>query len=148
MKKPGLKNHNLNGYLTTESSFVFSMCILLYFLIIMAGLLLFARCLTSQNDYIIGMRGARFTEAGDAYGEVIYGMERFDARPYMMERLRKAGQSYIVYRQSTERAAIDAGAVRVRTTGGGRVGRNICDKRIGIVNPIEGIRAERGGGTE
>lgn len=146
--KPVRMKKTLNGYMTTESSFVFSMCILLYFLIIMAGLLLFARCLTSQNDYIIGMRGARFTEAGDAYGEVIYGEERFDASSYMRSRLRAVGQHYIVYKQSTESAEVLSDVVAVHTKGGGTIGKNECSKRIAIVNPIETLRSERSGGME
>ena len=138
----------LNGYLTTESAFVFSMCIMLYFLIIMAALLLFARCLTSQNDYIIALRGARFTDAGEAYGEVIYGDEKFDAVSYAEERLNRVGQTYPVYRQESSAVRIDPSSVTVSTRAGSRIGTNECVKHLSVNNPIGKVKAERGGGME
>ncbi len=148
MKRKKEDKKKLNGYLTTESAFVFSLCIMLYFLIIMAALLLFARCLTSQNDYIIALRGARFTDAGEAYGEVIYGNGKFDAASYVRERLNRAGRTYPVYAQERSEVRIDPSSVTVRTFAGSRIGNNECEKRLSVNNPMDKVKAERGGGME
>lgn len=65
------------GYLTVESSFVFSIILILYYLIVIAAFTLFSRCYESQKEYILNLNQARITNEGNENHEVIY-----DRLPY------------------------------------------------------------------
>ncbi len=128
---------HFNGYMTVEASFVFPLLILLYFLVVMTGFLLTSRCLTSQNDSILALRGARFTDGCEGYGEVIYGREEvFDVGAYILPRLQKIGQTYPVYTQKSGTYGNTGELSVVTTEGGGRIGANHCVKKIRILDPI------------
>lgn len=134
-----MKKDYYNAYFTVEGSFIFPMLMLLYFLIVMAALLLFARCLTSQNDYILALRGARLSYGAEDYGEVIYGEsgDSFAVSGYVLKRLKAVGNTYPVYTQLSSGFEKD-GAYAVLTTGAGsKIGRNDCVKRVKIINPTK-----------
>ena len=65
------------GYLTIESSFVFSIIIILYYFMVIGSFTLFSRCFQSQKEYILNMNEARITNESDENREVIY-----DDAPY------------------------------------------------------------------
>lgn len=62
----------LKAYMTIEASFVFSILIVLYYLIVMASITLFFRCIDGNKMYISELREARLTYKEGSYGEVIY----------------------------------------------------------------------------
>lgn len=72
----------VKAYLTVEGNFVFSMILFLYYFILMIAFVMFARCLKSQNDFIKGIRDARFTYESVLYNEVIYEMTEDDPDTY------------------------------------------------------------------
>lgn len=63
----------LNAYLTVEASYIFSIIIALYYLIIVLAFYLFAGCINSQNLFFESLHTARFTYSSTMYNEVIYG---------------------------------------------------------------------------
>lgn len=65
------------AYLSIEAEIVFSIIIVLYYLIVILAVTLFSGCIRSQNTFIEDLRRVRFTNESEEYGEVIYGlMER------------------------------------------------------------------------
>ena len=78
----------ISAYMSVESSVIFSIVIMLYYLVIISSMLLLDRCLLAQNDYIVALRGALFSDGREEYGEVIYGEETsFDRKNYVESRL-------------------------------------------------------------
>lgn len=137
-------DERLNGYLSLEADFLFPMILFIYYLVIMSSLLLMCRCLNSQNNYIVGMRGASFTRGEEEYGEVIYGTDRsFDRRGYAMSRLDRAGRMYVAFPVSNGECTDTGRLFIVETNAGSRIGRNDCIKECMMINPVRRIREQR-----
>lgn len=83
------------GYFTIEAAFILPVVLFLYLLIILTALFLYCRCVISQDNFLIGMRAERFTDAEENYGEVIYG-EKEEGSWY--------GKEYIESRMERKRA--------------------------------------------
>ena len=56
------------GYFTVEASFILPLVLFLYLLIILAALFLYCRCMISQDNFLLGMRGERFSELVASFG--------------------------------------------------------------------------------
>lgn len=63
----------LKGYMTVEATYIVPIVLVIYMMFIMCGFYLYDRCVISQDNYLIALRGSRFTEAAENYGETIYG---------------------------------------------------------------------------
>lgn len=61
-----------NAYMTVEGSFLFSMILGLYYLMIILSLILFAKCINSQRDYLKAFYEIRFTMNSEENHGVIY----------------------------------------------------------------------------
>ncbi|MCR4787022.1 MAG: hypothetical protein K5888_00400 [Lachnospiraceae bacterium] len=134
----------LNGYMSLEAGYLFPILLFIYYLVILSSLLLLVRCLTSQNDYIVGMRAASFSRGEEEYGEVIYGTdEGFDAESYAISRLEMADRMYVAFPTKSIECISSGGSFSVRTYGGDRIGRNDCSKECIIVDPVGRIREQR-----
>ena len=140
----GSHTERMEAYLTVEAAYCFSLLIFLFFFLIMASLLLFVRCLTSQDDYIIGRRGSGFTDYGDAYGEIIFGeYEGTDTANYVQDRLMTAQERYPVYKALSISFEKGPETAVVYTESKSRIGANDCRKRITVMNPMETVREKR-----
>lgn len=135
-------NKKLKGYLTLEASYVMPIVLLLYVLIILSGFYLYDRCVISQNNSLLALRGSRFTDAADNYGEVIYGdMEMGSCdESYLLTRLDYKERFYPFYTSVGKSASIQDGKIVIATEG-------IYDlkitKKAEQINPIEIIREVR-----
>ena len=143
------------GYFTVEASLIMPLVLFLYLLIILAALFLYCRCAISQDNFLLGMRGAGFTWGAEDYGEVLYGeipatnpaagkgMDRWDAEGYVMERLHYKRRFYPFFpTQSGEYRELGE-SVLVATGQKGLDGA--VEKRVWKLNPVEMIRKGRGG---
>lgn len=135
-------NKKLKGYLTLEAAYVMPMVLLLYVLIILAGFYLYDRCVISQDNSLLALRGSRFTVAYENYGEVIYGdmnMESCD-ESYLLTRLDHKERFYPFYTSLDKSVLIQNGEIVIATEG-------LYDLKIAKkaeqINPIEIIREVR-----
>ena len=136
---------NMKGYLTVEASFVMPIVFFLYILIILCGFFLYNRCVMSQNDYLVAFRGGRFTEAGENYGEVIYGdmMLREPDRQYMETRLEYQMRFYPFCHVEGTRTIWNNQQIIVETAGyEGALRIKKKSEQINIVSLIERIRCQ------
>ncbi|MCR4990315.1 MAG: hypothetical protein K6A38_05555 [Lachnospiraceae bacterium] len=132
------------AYLSLEGSFLFPMIVLVYYLIISASLLLLNRCLTAQNNYVIGMRAASFSMSAEKYGEVIYyDISGFDRSGYALDRLYRIKDSYPSF--PVERNECDSYGqdVFIRTYAGSIIGRNDNMTECHGIDPVSKIRGLR-----
>ena len=137
-------DEKLNGYMSLEADYLFPIILFIYYLVIMSSLLLMCRCLNSQNNYIIGMRGASFTRGEEEYGEVIYGTDdRFNKSEYAMSRLDKAGSMYVAFPVTNGECAVNGRYFIVETHAGSKIGRNDCTKECVMIDPVSRIREQR-----
>ena len=137
-------NEKLNGYMSLEADYLFPIILFIYYLVIMSSLLLMCRCLNSQNNYIVCMRGASFTRGEEEYGEVIYGTDEvFDKESYADTRLALAGGMYIAFPVMTRECGISGNSFYVVTHSGSRIGRNDCEKNCIRIDPVRRIREQR-----
>lgn len=134
---------SLKGYMTVEASYVMPIVIFLYLLIILCGFFLYNRCVMSQNNYLLALRGSRFTEAGNNYGEVVYGdmNEKAPDQQYLDARLQYKMQFYPFCREQESRVEIAPKRVIVETEGyGGALKIKKESERINIAAIIERTR--------
>ena len=127
-----------NGYFTIEATFIMPIILFLYLLIISAALFLYCRCAISQNNFLLAMRGARFTWGEDNYGEAIFGAEKSDkwqAEDYIQERLVIRRKSYPFYPSCDEEYVI----VQTRQ----KASKQVIEKKVQKLNPVEMIREGR-----
>ena len=123
---------------------MFPIILFIYYLVIMSSLLLMCRCLNSQNNYIVGMRGASFTRGEEEYGEVIYGTDDvFDKKGYAMSRLELAGKMYVAFPVMSKDCYLSGDNFVIETHAGSRIGRNDCIKECMMINPVRRIREQR-----
>ena len=134
------------GYFTVEASFILPLVLFLYLLIILAALFLYCRCMISQDNFLLGMRGERFSEGKTGYGEVIYGTAEADhwrAEEYVEERM-LGRRKYYPYFGTTEGRFEEVGEkVMVRAVQRGSA--KSIQKELYKVNPIEIVRERRKG---
>lgn len=85
------------GYFTIEAAFILPIVLFLYLLIILTALFLYCRCVISQDNFLIGMRAERFTDAEENYGEAIYGQKEkgsWNVKDYIKNRIERKYQYY------------------------------------------------------
>ena len=134
------------GYFTVEASFILPLVLFLYLLIILAALFLYCRCMISQDNFLLGMRGERFSEGKTGYGEVIYGTAEADhwrEEKYVEERL-LGSRNYSTYFGSTE-GTFDEEEQKVVVRAVQRGSAKSIQKELYKVNPIEIVRERRKG---
>lgn len=64
-----------NGYFTIEAAFILPIVLFIYLVIILSAMFLYCRCVISQDEFLLSMRGGRLTLGEEKYGEAIYGSE-------------------------------------------------------------------------
>lgn len=132
-----------NGYLTVEASFILPIVLFLYLLIVLCGFYLYNRCVISQDNYLIALRGSRFTQAGSNYGEVIYGnMDGVSPdRQYLEHRLAYKSQFYPFCYAESKKISIYRDSISVLITGyKGTLNIRKKAERLNIIKIIEGTR--------
>ena len=135
---------DLNAYMSVEGSVLFSMTIFIYYLVILSSGLLMTRCLTSQNNYIIGMRTASFSYGSEEYGEIIYGQDKeFDAQGYGLKRLNTVDKMYIFVKTSEKSCIVSPSEVVISTGGKLKIGSNNNETVCTRINPVRRIRELR-----
>lgn len=67
-----MEGKKYNAYMSLEMSFIVPLLISLFYVTVLAGIILFSRCINSQNMFIEELRNDRLTLRSGAYGEVIY----------------------------------------------------------------------------
>lgn len=131
------------GYMTVEAAYVMPIVIFLYALIIMSGFYLYDRCVISQDNYLLAFRGSRFTFAGEAYGEVIYGdreQEGFREK-YIESRIQYKKEFYPLYKMEGKTVETEGNKIIVST--GGFKGMLKMTKKADKLNPMDIIRETR-----
>lgn len=137
-------NKSWNGYLTVEASLIMPLVILIYLLMILCGFYLYNRCVISQDNYLLAFRGSRFTDAGNNYGEVIYGeMGQDDDRnhQYILERMEYKSRLYPFCNVNQQKAE-ETGNKMVVTTSGYK-GTLMIKKEAEKINILEIVRKAR-----
>lgn len=137
------KGKGLKGYMTVEAAHVMPIVLLLYLLVLTAAFLLYDRCVTSQDYYVLALRGSRFTEAGEHYGEVIYGrMQETDVmQTYLTARLHRR-RSYSLYeRKETKMVETEKNAIRIFSLEAS--GALFMKKEAERINPLGKLKESR-----
>lgn len=67
------KSIKMYGFLTIEASLLIPLILGIYLFLLFTSFYLYNECVLQQDIYVIGLRGSRFTDWEDGYGEVIYG---------------------------------------------------------------------------
>ncbi|MDD6491764.1 MAG: hypothetical protein PUG54_06000 [Firmicutes bacterium] len=132
------------GYFTIEATFILPIILFLYLLIISAALFLYCRCAISQNNFLLAMRAARFTQGEDYYGEIIYGNTKdgsWQAEDYVKERLTQIENHYPFYPARGGECKVDEGYALVET--GQRSSKLLITKKVQRLNPVEMVRKGR-----
>lgn len=134
------KNQSVKGYMTVEAAYVMPIVLFLYVLILTAAFSLYDRCVTSQDFYVLALRGSRFTVADENYGEVIYGnrQETDGIRSYLTDRLNRR-RSYSFYRRK-EAAKIKTEGNTVCIFSSGTSGALFMKKEAERINPVENLK--------
>ncbi len=137
-------NKSWNGYLTVEASLVMPLVILIYLLMILCGFYLYNRCVISQDNYLLAFRGSRFTDAGNNYGEVIYGeMCQDDDRnhQYILERMEYKSRLYPFCNANQQKIEETGNKMVVATSG--YKGTLMMKKEAEKINMLEIVRKAR-----
>lgn len=130
--------------MSLEADYLFPIILFIYYLVIMSSLLLMCRCLNSQNNYIVGLRGASFTRGEEEYGEVIYGTDNvFDKEGYAASRLDQAGRMYVAFPVMSRDCYLSGSCFVVETHAGSKIGRNDCIKECKVIDPVRKVREQR-----
>ncbi len=132
------------GYFTIEASFIMPVVLVLYLMIILAALFLYCRCVISQDNFLLGMRAARFTWGEEGYGEVFYGdcgKNAWNAEQYVQTRLAQRKRYYPLYPTESGVCRISEGCVLVET--GQKGSRDKIAKNVQALNPVNIIREGR-----
>lgn len=133
-----------NGYFTIEASFVVPIILCLYLSVVSVALFLYDRCLVSQDSFLLGMRMATFTGAGESYGEVIYGNAEetaFSKESYVAERWEMRRSYYS--RNEWEKLICMTGKDYLQISVCGKTDTNRIYKKLQILNPVKEIREGR-----
>ncbi len=136
-----MEDKKCNGYFTVEASFIMPLVLGLYVLIISSAILLYNRCVISQDCFLVAMRANRFTWAEDNYGEIIYGDGQSNWYPeaYAVDRLQKKDRLYIGSGEKDIQCVSEKDCVWVKYEG---MGVNI-QKVFQQNNPVKVIREGR-----
>lgn len=131
----------ISAYMSVESSVIFSIVIMLYYLVIISSMLLLDRCLLAQNDYIVALRGAMFSDGREEYGEVIYGEENsFDRKNYVESRLGNMGNMYVFFPIKERKVILTNQSLVLSESSKGNIGKNEYDCECRLINPVMRIR--------
>lgn len=134
----------LKGYFTVEASFIMPIVLFLYLAVLTAALLLYNRCVVSQDCYLLGLRGARFTWAEESYGEVIYGEARLSGwqrEDYVTDRWQRKSAYYLGGNSPELSCIVENHSVWIRACG--KDVSQTIEKQVDILNPVEWIRERR-----
>lgn len=133
------------GYFTVEASLIMPIILFFYLLIILTALWFYCRCAISQDNYLLAMRAAQFTAAGEGYGEVIYGERgEFSPQTYVEERLHLKRPYYPFFGTREGGCQITGNRVIVWTRGEERKGRRVeIAKEVNRLDPVQIIREGR-----
>ena len=134
----------IKGFMTVEASFLMPLILFLYLAILWAALILYDRCTLSQNCFLLVMRGANFTRAGENYGEVIYGDAEFtgkDKENYITDRWQKQNRLYVGRQERQMQCIANNISVRITVDDKG-IGQRI-NKKADILNPVKQVREGR-----
>lgn len=137
------KNKSLRGYMTVEAAYVMPIVLFLYVMILTAAFLLYDRCVTSQDYYVLALRGSRFTDADEYYGEVIYGkMQETDImREYLTGRLHRRKSYSLHRRKETKEVETEGNLVRIFSVEDS--GTLFMKKEAERINPVERLKESR-----
>ncbi len=133
-----------NGYFTIEAAFILPIVLFIYLLIILSAMFLYCRCVISQDEFLLSMRGGRFTWGEENYGEVIYGSEQevfWSAENYVQERFAAREGSYPFYPQEKVQCKMDSEVLTMKVVQKGSNKEII--KQVQKINPIKMIREGR-----
>lgn len=139
-----MKFKKWNGYFTIEASFIVPMILCLYLLVVSVALFLYDRCLISQDGFLLGMRAATFTCAGESYGEVIYGNAggtAFSKEDYVTERWEMRRPYYLENKWG--KLVCITGKDDIQISFCGITDTNRINKKLQILNPVKEIREGR-----
>lgn len=134
----------LRGYFTIEASFVMPIVLFLYLAVLTAAILLYNRCVVSQDCYLLGLRGARFTRASENYGEVIYGDDRvsdLQRENYIVDRWNRKSVYYLGDTLPELSCVVENQSVLIRA--GIKEDLQVIEKQTAILNPVKWIRERR-----
>ncbi|MBD5547661.1 MAG: hypothetical protein HDQ97_09715 [Lachnospiraceae bacterium] len=132
------------GYFTVEASFIMPIVLILYLLIILSALFLYCRCAISQDNFLLAMRAAEFTEGNENYGEVIYGLEEdgfWQAQEYVEERMEDRKIFYPFFPTEAGKCIIKEDCILVQT--GQKGTKDFIIKITQRWNPVRIIREWR-----
>ncbi len=132
------------GSFTIEASFIMPLVLFLYLLIILTALFLYCRCAISQDTFLLAMRGERFTQGEEHYGEVIYGLqdeEFWQPQKYIEDRIERRKEFHPFFPAELGSCIIsqDAVLVQIRQRGS----NNFIKKESQKWNPVLMIRKWR-----
>lgn len=133
-----------NGYFTIEAAFILPIVLFIYLAIIFSAMFLYCRCVISQDEFLLGMRGGRFTWGEENYGEVIYGSEQkafWSAENYVQERFSARRKSYPFYPQEKVQCRINSEILTMQVVQKGSDKQIV--KQVQRINPIKIIREGR-----
>ncbi len=132
------------GYFTIEAAFILPVVLFLYLLIILTALFLYCRCVISQDNFLIGMRAERFTDAEENYGEVIYGQkekESWYGKDYIESRMKRKRVYYPFFPPQEERCGMYEKNVIIESRQKGSA--EAIKKMIWKANPVAYIRERK-----
>lgn len=129
------------GAFTVEASMIMPIVLFLYLSILTVSLLLYDRCVGSQDCFLLGLRSARYTYAEENYGEVIYGEEScVEVKAYVQERWKRRGQYFQGKQKWNISCEENEGDVRVGIDAGEVL---VLEKHVKKINPVDVIRERR-----
>lgn len=65
-----------NGYFTIEAAFILPIVLFIYLVIILSAMFLYCRCVISQDEFLLSMRGGRLTLGEEKYGRLFMAVRR------------------------------------------------------------------------
>lgn len=133
-----------NGYFTIEAAFILPVVLFIYLLIILSAMFLYCRCVISQDDFLLSMRGGKFTWGEENYGEVIYGSEQepfWQAESYVQKRISDRNGKYPFYSQEKVKCRINSEVFSIQASQKGSEKQIV--KQVQRINPIKIIREGR-----
>lgn len=133
-----------NGYFTIEAAFILPIVLFIYLVIILSAMFLYCRCVISQDEFLLSMRGGRLTLGEEKYGEAIYGSEAeafWSIENYVQERFSSRKESYPFYPQKKVQCQIDNKTITIKVVQKGSNKEII--KQVQRINPIKIIQEGR-----
>lgn len=133
-----------NGYFTVEFAFILPIILFIYLLIIFSAMFLYCRCLISQDEFLLSMRGGRLTWGDENYGEVIYGGEQenfWSAESYVLKRISDRREKYPFYPYEKVQCQINDQIFSIQAFQKGSKKQIV--KQVQRINPVKIIQEGR-----